>query len=245
MNIAVIDDIPAEIAVIEKILYSISEKICIKPDISCFRSGEEFLEIFEESAFDIVFMDIYMKGMTGIETARALRKKDPHCLLVFLTESTEHMPEAFSCHAFEYIQKPFTEKRVARVISDVMDILPVKTQYIEFNVSRQAFHMLYSDFVMAVAEGHYLNITDIKGKTYRTRQTFSEFTALLNGDGRFLQINKGIIVNMEHIVSIDDNICTLKSGQNLPVKIRGNLKIKEIWYHYGFEQIRTEQKRRK
>lgn len=245
MQIAIIDDITAESAVITDILYSIAKKLYVKFDISCFQSGEEFLEIFEENSFDVIFMDIYMSGITGVETAKELRKKDSHCLIIFLTTSMEHMPEAFSCHAFEYIQKPVTEERAVQVITDIMNILPVKTQYIEFSSNCKNIHMLYSDFVMAVAEGHYLNITDINGETYRIRQTFSKFTAPLNNDRRFLQINKGILVNMEHIASVEDNTCTMENGQNLPIKVRDNVKIKEIWYQYGFEQIRTAQKQRR
>lgn len=214
-------------------------------DIFCFQSGEEFLAVFEEHSFDMVFMDIYMNGITGIETAKEIRKTDKHCLLIFLTTSTEHMPDAFSCHAFEYIQKPVNEKRIMQVMIDVKHILPIKTQYIELNSNRQNICILYDDFIMAIADKHYLNITDIQGNIYKIRQTFSKFVTSLQQDKRFLQINKGILVNMNYIVSIEENICILKNGQRLPIKIRDSAKIKEIWYQYGFEQIRIKQKRRK
>ena len=193
----------------------------------------------------MVFMDIYMNGITGIETAKEIRKTDKHCLLIFLTTSTEHMPDAFSCHAFEYIQKPVNEKRIMQVMIDVKHILPIKTQYIELNSNRQNICILYDDFIMAIADKHYLNITDIQGNIYKIRQTFSKFVTSLQQDKRFLQINKGILVNMNYIVSIEENICILKNGQRLPIKIRDSAKIKEIWYQYGFEQIRIKQKRRK
>ncbi len=49
---------------------------------------------------------------------------------------------------------------------------------------------------------------------------------------------------MQHIASIEDAVCTLENGQTLPIKVRDAIKIKEIWYQYGFEHIRTNQKRR-
>lgn len=244
MRIAIVDDLPAESSKLTEILHNIAEENCITFDIVSFESGEAFLAVFEENSFDIIFMDIYMNGITGIETAKELRKTDKHCLLIFLTTSTEHMPDAFSCHAFEYIQKPINGERVMQVMMDVMSILPSETQYIEFNSNRQTIRILYSDFVMAVAYGHYLHITDIRGDVYKTRQMLSEFMEPLNTDRRFLQINKGILVNMEHIASIEDNICILENGQVLPIKIRDNVKIKEVWCQYGFEQLRTDQKRR-
>lgn len=168
MRIAIVDDLPTESSKLTEILHRIAEENCITFDIVSFESGEAFLDVFEENSFNIVFMDIYMNGITGIETAKELRKTDKYCL----------------------------------------------------------------------------HITDIRGDVYKTQQTLSEFMELLNTDRRFLQINKGILVNMEHIVSIEDNVCTLENGQALPIKVRDNIKIKEIWCQYGFERIRTDQKRR-
>ena len=66
-----------------------------------FTSGEAFLDAFEGGGFSVVFMDIYMDGIDGIAAALQMRGMDSGCLLVFLTSSTEFMPDAFSCHAFD------------------------------------------------------------------------------------------------------------------------------------------------
>lgn len=243
MRIAIVDDLTAEFSKLTEILDSLAAEKCMTFDISCFQSGEEFLVAFEKENFDIIFMDIYMNGMTGVETAKEVCRLDSHCLLIFLTTSMEHMPEAFSCHAFEYIQKPVSRERVLQVMTDALNILPTETQYMEFTSNRQPVRLLYSDFAAAVTSEHYLIIADGRGKQYKTRQTFSKFMKALEQDSRFLQINKGILVNMDYIISIEENICTLKNGQLLPVRVRDSLKIREIWYQYGFEQIRTSQKR--
>lgn len=245
MRIAVVDDVSSETDKMEKILQQAAKNNRMTFDISCFESGEAFLNAFENGSFDIIFMDIYMNGISGVDTAREIRRKDRHCLLVFLTSSMEHMPEAFSCHAFEYIQKPVNEARVMQVMTDALNILPTKMKYMEFISNRRTVRLLYSDFAAVVSADHYLNITDSDNNIYKIRQTFSEFISVLENDSRFLQINKGIIVNMDYIVSIEDNICILKNGQTLPLKVRDGLKIREIWYQYGFHQIHADQKRRR
>lgn len=244
MHIAIVEDIPAEAAKLEKVLKSLSQKWCIAFEISFFSSGEQFIDNFEKINFNIIFMDIYLDNMTGVETAKKLRKIDSHCILIFLTSSIEYMSDAFTCHAFEYIQKPFDEKRIEQVMTDALNVLPKEMQYLKFTSSRQTVHMLYSDFLSAVTSDHYINILDINGNVYKSRQTFSEFMKPLKTDRRFLQINKGILVNMDYVISIEDNICTIKNGMTLPVKIRDSSKIKESWYKYGFEKIRTSQKRK-
>lgn len=245
MRIAIVDDLTAESSRLTEILNDFAAEKYMTFDISCFPSGEAFLDAFENGSFDIVFMDIYMNGISGVEAAKEMRKLDIHCLLIFLTTSMEHMPEAFSCHAFEYIQKPINKERVLQVMTDALSILPKETQYMEFTSNRQTVRLLYSDFVVAVTSDHYLNITDRKGKVYKTRQTLSEFMKPLEMDSRFLQINKGILVNMDYIISIEDCICTLQNGQTLPVRVRDGFKIRELWYQHGFGQIRTNQKRKR
>ena len=184
MRIAIVEDVAEEAVKLKKSLKIFLEELHITFKISKFSSGEQFLEVFEKNNFDIVFMDIYMSGMTGVETAKHLRNQDKHCLLIFLTSSMEHMPEAFSCHAFEYIQKPFVKERIAQVMTDALNILPKETKYMEFTSSRQTVNMLYSDFVYAVASDHYLNISDISGNVYKSRQTLSEFMKPLKNDER-------------------------------------------------------------
>lgn len=107
----------------------------------CFSSGEQFLEAFEQDKFSIVFMDIYMKGINGITTALSMREKDNCCLLVFLTSSMEFMPDAFSCHAFEYITKPFSPDRAYAILHDALQVLPPPPKYIEIISDRKTFSL--------------------------------------------------------------------------------------------------------
>ena len=55
--------------------------------LSCFSSGEAFLEALKARRFHIVFMDIYLSGISGVEAAQTLRNRDQNCKLVFLTSS--------------------------------------------------------------------------------------------------------------------------------------------------------------
>jgi len=243
MRIAIVDDLSEEATSMEKLLCSFADEKNISPNISRFISGEEFLDALKKDSFDIIFMDIYMDGMTGVETAKAMRKKYSRCILIFLTTSLEHMQAAFSCHAFEYIQKPASYERVREVMTDVINILPNNSQYMEFTCNRHSVRLMYSDFAVAVSSDHYIDITDISGHVYKTRMKFSDFTAPLLNDSRFLQINKGILVNMDWVVSFENNMCIMRNNLRMPVKVRDRVQIEEHWLRYSFEQIRTGQKK--
>lgn len=210
---------------------------------SYFKSGDEFLSAFENGKFSIVFMDVYMEGMSGVETARRLREKDSECILLFLTSSKEFMPDAFSCHAFEYILKPFTRERVFQVLEDAMKVMPPVCATISITSQRRKINILPADIMAAVSDGHYLNISLRDGTVLRSRMTMTELSRLLCPDPRFLSVNKGIILNADYIQVIEDRCCTLVNGTKFPIRVRDCLKVEQALHDYNFAKLSSRQRR--
>jgi len=80
-------------------LCSLIKSSVIAAEVSRFESGETFLVSNPAGRFDLVFFDIYMRDVSGVEAARALRELDDACGVVFTTSSSDHMPEAFDVGA--------------------------------------------------------------------------------------------------------------------------------------------------
>lgn len=241
MNIAVIDDDKKSAQQIKTMLKSFAEEKLFWLDIKLFHSGEDFMAAFEPNGFNIIFMDIYMDKMSGIETAKAIRESDNNCLIIFLTTSLEHMPDAFSCHAFEYVVKPINRERLFSVMDDALKIVPDFLKYIEFQCKRKKVTLLIPDIVSAVSNGHYLIIQDKNSAEYSARMTLTEFTGLIHNDSRFLIINKGIMVNMDYIETIKGNSCILTDSRKFPIKVRECAAIEQTWLNYNFSQIHIRQ----
>lgn len=110
MRIAVCDD--------EKLIRdTIAERIKkVYPfyEILKYKNGEKLLEDTIES--DIVFLDIQMDGMDGIETAKCLRKRNKKIILIFLTAWEEYVFQAFDVEAFHYLIKPLRKEKFYQVL---------------------------------------------------------------------------------------------------------------------------------
>lgn len=241
MNIAVVDDSKESAQHIKKILNNFADANGIDINVELFNSGEEFLSFFKPNTIQIIFMDIYMDKMSGVDVSKAIRKTDNVCLIIFLTTSLEHMTDAFACHAFEYVVKPAYEERIYKVMSDALEVIPSVSKYIEFVSKRRNVKLLLCDIVSSVSNGHYLNICDKNNDIYPVRMTLSKFIELTKNDPRFLTVNKGILINMDYIKSIEKNNCILTDGQIFPIKVRECALIEQKWQDYNFEQIRSEQ----
>lgn len=242
MHIALIDDEQGCIDELSKICREFGRENCIDTKISPFPDGESFLCSLEVcDGYDIVFMDIFMRGMDGVTAAKRLRLDNTACILIFLTACGERMPEAFSCHAFEYIIKPFTPRRVRDVLKDAMALLPQTSGYIDVYSDRKTVRVPYENIVSAVTDAHYLEIRLCDGTTLRSRLTIPEFIAR-TGDPRFLSINKGVVVNADYIIGFEENCCLLENGR-FSIRVRNRLKVEQLFLDYNFEKMRRRTKR--
>lgn len=242
MNIALVDDEKECLAEMVKLCHDYKMKSGCQMGIFSFSGGEAFLKALKSTAFSIVFMDIYMEGADGIATARKLREKDLNCMLIFLTTSMEFMPEAFSCHAFEYISKPIKRGRVEKVLDDALKILlPPPSKFIKITCDRKMVSVFLKNIVSVITDAHYLELSVADGSVLRCRMTIPEFQRLTDQDSRFILANRGVLLNAEHILSFENNCCRMDNGTKLPLRVKDAGRVEQAVRDYNFEVIRRSQ----
>ena len=192
--------------------------------------------------YSAVFLDIYMDGMSGIEAAQKVRETDRDALIVFLTTSEDHMPEAFRLHAYEYIIKPVNKKDLFRVMDDILRrTTSVETPRFSFTTSQGEAAISYDDLVMVGTDAHnYLEVTNKAGDTLLTRMTFQTASDVLLQDKRFLLVRRGVIVNMAYIRKIDNALCHLSIGSPIPISSRNRKKLEQVWDNYLVDKMRAD-----
>lgn len=243
MNIAIVDDMPRELSRISQILNEYGKEHNISIDINTFQSGEELLKVYRPLQYTLIFMDIYMDGMTGVDAARKIRETDKKTLIVFLTTSPEHTFDAFDVHAYGYIIKvPEDESLrsdIFRTLDDVILLCTPSEDVITVSADGEDRIIPFSSIVYAQAEKNYIKITDSNNETCRTRMTFSYMFSLLNNDSRFMQINRGLLINMDYIDTFGKDTCVLKGGYSLPINVREHKKLDQIRKNYIFSRLQN------
>ena len=209
MNIAVVDD---EETIREQIGGFIKRR---NPDfnISGFATGEELLAA--GAGFDIIFLDIQMEGMGGIEAARSLRQKNMDAVLVFITGMKEYVFEAFDVSAFHYLLKPVGEKKFMEVLGRAVDEAGrrkgQKEQQIFIKTKNQGYTLNLSSILYIENRGKKVEIhtTDME-EIIETYATMDELEGQLGGG--FYRCHRGYLVNMAHIVRYDNDSISLSNG---------------------------------
>ena len=247
LNIAIAEDQPEELRRIKGILQEYSSSRHLNLGISCFSSAEDLISGYRPMLYAVLFLDIYMGCMTGVEAAKQIRTMDSRALIVFLTGSTEFMPEAFSLHAFDYIEKPASPSRICRVMDDILlRNMPESTEpSLNFFQNRQDYYLPFSEIAAVSANGNYLEITDRNRNVYRPRMTFSSVQEMLSKDPRFLQILRGVLVNMDAVVLFDKTSCILEGDLRFPINVRHSRELVQVWQNYTFQKIRSESEKRR
>ncbi len=248
MNIAIVDDEQKEIDTLLAILkdYAALEKLDFSYHI--FHNAEEMLAAYHPYAYTAIFMDIYMTGMSGIEAAREILSLERRAILIFLTSSDEHMSEALSMHAYDYVDKPANRDRIFQVMNDVLlrQAEDYSAPKLTFLCEKKEISILFSDIVcIRTGKHNYLEIFDSVRKTYSARLTFSEVVQTLKADPRFLLIHRGILVNMDYIQKIDGELCHLKTDLTLQINLRNAKDIESTWQNYMLDSIRSERRERR
>lgn len=212
MKAIAIDDEPIALDIIR----SHAAKVPFLELKACFTDAFKALEYLQKEAIDLLFLDIKMPDINGIEFLSSLAKKP---LVIFTTAYTEHAVASFELDAIDYLLKPFSLARFIkgcnkayelynfRNASETTDHLFIKTGYEQLKI-------LYDDILYLEAAGNYVTFV-LKNKNILSRSTFAEASGLLPAH-KFIRIHRSYIVSLSKLDKIERHQVTINNTR-LPV----------------------------
>ncbi len=241
LNIAIVDDALADVIRLKNFIqtWAAYTENKIKEIIS-YSSGEEILKNFEPKKFQIVFMDIIMNNINGVQTAKLLRAEDVNILIIFMTTSKEYAFEVFPVHPFDYVVKPYTNKDVNKILDEAVRVLIAEDPSVTIKAAHSQYKIPIRLISSLVSKNHNVEINLIDGKCLLSSMTFKEIEKLFAGNPNFLSCNRGIIVNMSQISSQENGVFVMKNGTRYPIRIREKSKITAAFSEYLIMNMRAE-----
>ena len=186
-------------------------------EIGTFENAEQLLLKVQDSYDpDLILMDIYMEGKTGIEAARELHEMGNESRIIFLTSSEKHAVDAFRVDAAQYLVKPVSEAELFPLLDKQIEILNEKKQkYVALEMDNRTFRIMVHDIVYCEAQGkrQYLHLTD--GTQLCVRLTMAKLEELFLPYEEIIRISKWYIVNMDHVDGMDSRAVQMSNGQQL------------------------------
>ena len=177
--------------------------------------GETLLTRPETEWLDILFLDIEMKQLSGMETARNLRKRDSHTLLIFVTAYPDFVFQGYEVHAFHYILKPYENQKIMKVLEQAIKELGQNREHY-FTLEQKsgttkiptkkilAFSSDRRKIIISLEDGNKL---EFYGKLDAVETDLPDY---------FIRCHNRHLVNLNYVTALEKNGCTLRS-QSFPV----------------------------
>ncbi len=235
VSILVCDDLPEERFRMSRMLESYERSHGVELRIETASDGAELLALWKPGRWDIIFLDVYMPEMNGIEAARRLRKVDKNCEIVLATTSREHGVEGYELRALDYLTKPFTRQDVDGAMdwfiqqrAEKLHELTVRTQWGEQAVRTQ-------DIQYVESRGHSC-IVHTEGEEYSVRGSIDEISADLDGTS-FFRCHQSFLLNFAHVASIGKRAFLMDDGERVPISAANVSRSKAALLKWNAEQI--------
>lgn len=210
MNIAICDDEK----IVRQQIKGLIEKQKADCNLELYGTGEELIAAGKH--FDVVFLDIQMEGMNGIDTARTLREQSEETVLIFITGIKEYVFDAFDVAAFHYLLKPIEENKFMEVFDRAVKEagkrkekgqkqLFIKTR--QRNITLEQKNILYIENRGRKAEIHTVD------ETIEIYAAMIELEKQLGGE--FYRCHRGYLVNMAYITEYSNDSIRLSDGESI------------------------------
>ena len=140
-----------------------------------FESAEEYLFKAEQNYYDVIFLDISMRGQNGMELARKIREKEKDVILVFVTSDASYVFDGYEVGAYRYLMKPVDEEKLCEILDYARMQKEVEEEnYILVKKDSQSVRINLKDIIYIEAQKHYVNLFLISGECVTVKTGFSE-----------------------------------------------------------------------
>lgn len=179
------------------------------------KNGRDALELFERERPRVVFLDVEMTPVDGVECAREIADTDPRVYILFATAHEAYMKEAFEVYAFDYLVKPFRVERVRETLAKILGhavqrgASVVRTEEVSARGVRKlmvrhkdGISLIDSDEIVLIQrEERSTVIFTAKGERVATSETLSEIHERLD-KAVFMRSHKSYIINLKMVYEV-------------------------------------------
>ena len=214
LKIAICDDEMSQ----RRQLQFIIDKTRPGTEISLFESGEAFLAAFRPGFYDLIFMDILMPGMGGVDATSKIRSIDASVPIVFATSSQDHAMEGYKNRVIRYLMKPFNPVEVGEVL-DLAAQMKGAQGGVSVRVGGKDMNFPFEKICYVEQSSHTLYMHMANGATIQLTGKLDDIEAQTPDDS-FMRCHKSYLVNFAHVKKVDKDLqmFEMKDGDSVHIR---------------------------
>ena len=199
-----------------------------------FENNIDSLIYLQENKVDVVFLDINMPELDGMSLGKILTKLNPNIKIIFITAYRDYAAEAFEIKAFDYLLKPYSEKRITEVLNNltmIKDNSPTKE--VE-KINKVTVFLDEKMVVLSLDEIYYIEVSEKESLVYTQNEIYTSKLKISKWEeilpkNKFYRTHRAYIVNLDKIKEVEPwfNGTFVLKIQDLKFKVpvsRNNIK---------------------
>ena len=232
IKVLICDDDRTEAEKLHQMLVLYGEKAMLPFDVICCSAQKEIQTTVQNSRqFDILFLDIFMNTLNGIDLAKRVRDNNPQVKIVFFSTSRTHALDAFDVNASQYLVKPVSYSKFSQTMDQLMK-QELGEQFISASTGTQIIKIFLQDFVYSETQRHYQAIHFSNGTVERFRLNGASLFEKLGNQNRFVRVGASYIVNLDYVLRIMPDTIELMGNHSIPIPRRALAELKQKYFDY-------------
>lgn len=236
MKIAVCEDQAVQINLLNNQIENWAKEKEVNISIDNFTTAESFLFKWSDyEKYDIIFLDIKMRKMSGIELSNIIREKNKIVDIVFVTGFFKYALHGYRVGAMQYLMKPINTQDLHLCLDKTLDRINDKCEssIIILETTKQVIKLDYNKIYYCIMFSPYIDI-HTNSEKITLRKKISDLEKVLP-DKYFVRCHRSYIVNVKYIKSITKNNVLLENELKIPIS-RGKYKeINDVFIDYVSE----------
>ena len=233
MNIAICEDEAVQAELLNIQIKNWAKENNINISIDNFESGESFLFQWSDyNKYDIVFLDIKLGKISGVELSNIIREKNKIVDIVFITGHFKYALHGYKVGALQYLMKPIDKLDLHFCLDKTLERINNNSELntVVIETTKKNIKLDYNEIYYCIMFSPYLDI-HIKSEKISLRKKISEIEKILPSK-YFIRCHRSYIVNIKHIKSITKNDVLLENGVNIPISRGKYKKINDAFIDY-------------
>jgi len=235
IRIAICEDNLSELQMQKQIIQSVMMNMAKNVEVFCFQSGEDLLfEIDTTGNMDIIFMDVEMSGISGIETAKLIRKRDTRAILIFVSCHNQYYREIIEVQPYAFIDKPVSEKRIEQILRNILETGFDFTEIYIFTYNKKLYNIPLMQIRFFQSDKRIIRLDTIYSSPVTNEYMFygklEEVEERVNKTNvKFLRIRKSFLVNSRFITEYSAEKVVLDNGMVVEISKKYKENVRQYY----------------
>lgn len=227
VSIAIVDDNKFHQEQLINLLNNYSWPHSWETDVAVFNSAETFLRELHPGRFQIIFLDIVMTNINGMEAARQLRQIDPTVVLIFITIEQGYAIDGYEFDAAAYLIKPIQQNKFEHTMQRLERRFQAES-ILQIPGYNTVYPVLTDSLLYVEIQNRLLKVhTDTR--VLISSMTLEEFKGILPDISRFFECYRGILIHLDRVQQIGRQFVTLDDGSSLPISRRRRANLEQSY----------------